>query len=252
MKRIKTCKVVICNWKMNGSFSFLGQYVNVVNNADFGDVKVVIAPPSIYIGPIKDAITNPNVCIGAQEIHHTIQGSHTGSISVSMIKECGANYVIVGHSECRKRYIQKADDEVAKTVKLVFDHDLIPIICIGDTFDERSAAMTSDVISYQLKTALSLVHHLMYKEFIVAYEPVWAIGTGVAAQSDEILIVRDVISEILSKHDAKASKIIYGGSVGINNAVDFVVKANMDGLIIGVNSLVPSNIIEIVKTMRLQ
>lgn len=208
--------------------------------------EVVICPPFPYLPLVKEAIENSKVKLGAQNVFWEERGGFTSQVSPVILKELGCEYVIIGHSETRGRfgvssisedllsYFSETDETVNLKVRAVLKHGLKPIICVGETIEERKAGKQDEVVSYQIQTALKQVEDI--KDIVVAYEPVWAIGTGEFCDPSEanriIGLIRDKIREIYGS-SADEVRILYGGSVDPTNIASFMAQEEIDGALVG-------------------
>ncbi len=244
---------IIANWKMNpGSFFEADELIKAVKNGikKPENVKIVICPPAVYLSKIK---TNAKFELGIQNIFWENRGAYTGEISAKMAKNLGANYVIIGHSE-RRRYLGETGEMINLKIKSALENNLNPILCIGETLDEKKEDKTGEVIARQLELAFKNIpkFQIPNSKFQIAYEPIWAIGTGITPAVDEImsiaLLIRKIITKLYGRETAEKISILYGGSVDAQNAYDFVRKANTDGLLIGGASL---NVGEFVRIVNL-
>ncbi len=238
-------KVVIAgNWKMNMTPSQAKEAVaataKLVEGKDGCDV--VLCVPFVDIAAAIEAAAGTNVKIGAQNVHFEKKGAFTGEISADMLLETGAEYVIVGHSE-RRQYFGETDETVNKRAKAALDAGLTVILCLGEVLEQRQAGITAEIVSMQTKLDLAGIPAEQMKRVIIAYEPVWAIGTGLTAtpeQADEACgIIRGVIADLYDSDLAEATVIQYGGSMNDGNAAELLSKVNVDGGLIGGESLVP-------------
>ena len=238
--------IVVANWKMNPQtlvkakllFNSVAREIKNIKN-----VEVVICPPFIYLPYLlnsKLSILNPK--IGAQDCFWAEKGAFTGEVSARMLKDLGCQYVIIGHSE-RRKYFQETEEMINKKIKAALKAKLKPILCIGETERQRKAKKTEEILKNQLKN-LTEVGPLT--KLIVAYEPVWAIGTGRACRIVEAKVARLFIRKIV-----KRIPILYGGSVNSQNAKDYVEKAGFQGLLVGGASLDAKEFIKIVKSIDL-
>jgi len=226
------------------------------------DVDVVICPPYLSIAKVHDLVRNTHVKVGGQDVFWEERGAFTGKVSVRMLNECGASYCIVGHSESRGRfgkvevppttvgYFAETDETVNLKIKALLFHSLNPILCVGETADERSAGETESVIGKQLEGALVGVDPSELYFFSVAYEPVWAIGTGKTCESDEANrvcgFIREKLASLLDKDVAAEIRILYGGSVKSANSSEIFGQSNIDGGLVGGASLDPMEFSRIV------
>ncbi|SVB06754.1 uncharacterized protein METZ01_LOCUS159608, partial [marine metagenome] len=186
--------------------------------------------------------------LGAQNCHWEDQGAFTGEISVGMLKDCGVSYVIVGHSE-RRHVFSETNDWINRKVKAIIAADLIPILCIGETFEQRKSGQTNQVLEEQLQDGLEMINSL--EKLVVAYEPVWAIGTGITASVEQVSgalsLVRDILSIQFSDSNIDNSPIIYGGSVTPTNAEELISVPGVDGFLVGGASLNIESFTSIIK-----
>lgn len=236
-------KIVAGNWKMNMTPSEAVALINtlkplVVND----DVDVVFCVPAIDIIPAMEAAKGTNINIGAENMYFEEKGAYTGEISPNMLVDAGVKYVIIGHSE-RREYFAETDETVNKKVLKAFEHGLTPIICCGESLTQREQGITIDWIRQQIKIAFLNVTADQAKTAVVAYEPIWAIGTGKVAtteQAQEVCAaIRACIGEIYDEATAEAIRIQYGGSVSASSAPELFAQADIDGGLVGGASLKP-------------
>ena len=234
-------KIIAGNWKMNKTPSEAVALVNelkpLVANED---VDVVFCVPAIDIIPAMEAAKGSNICIGAENMYFEESGAYTGEISPNMLVDAGVKYVVLGHSE-RREYFAETDETVNKKVLKAFEHGITPIICCGETLTQRKQGIYLDWIRMQIKIAFQGVTADQAKTAVIAYEPIWAIGTGETATSDQAqevcAAIRTCISEIYDGATAEAIRIQYGGSVNGKNAAELFAKPDIDGGLIGGASL---------------
>ena len=234
-------RIIAGNWKMNKTPSEAVALVNelkdlVVND----DVDVVYCVPAIDIVPVVEAVKGTNVAVGAENMYFEESGAYTGEISAPMLVDAGVKYVILGHSE-RRDYFKEDDVLLNKKVKKAFEAGLTPILCCGESLEQRELGVTMDWIRLQIKSDLAGVTADQVKSMVIAYEPIWAIGTGktaTAEQAEEVCAgIREVIGEIYDDATAAAIRIQYGGSMNASNAAELLSKPNIDGGLIGGASL---------------
>ena len=234
-------KIVAGNWKMNKTPSEAVALVNelkpLVANED---VDVVFCVPAIDIIPAMEAAKGSNIVIGAENMYFEESGAYTGEISPSMLTDVGVKYVIIGHSE-RREYFAETDETVNKKVLKAFEHGITPIVCCGETLTQREQGITIDWIRQQIKIAFLNVTADQAKTAVIAYEPIWAIGTGKTATSDQAEevcgAIRECIAEIYDDATAAEIRIQYGGSVNAGNAAELFAKPDIDGGLVGGASL---------------
>jgi len=244
-------KIVAGNWKMNKMLQegvALAQTVEQMASAAGGDVQVVVAPPFLHLTEVKKVLKT--VAIAAQNCAAENSGAYTGEVSAAMLKSAGIEYVILGHSE-RRAYYGETDAILAKKVVLALEHGLTPIFCCGEVLSEREQNQHLGVVKTQLADALFHLTAEQFSRIVIAYEPVWAIGTGVtatAAQAQEMhAYIRGVLAEHYGAAVANATSILYGGSCKSSNAGELFANPDVDGGLIGGASLDPADFIGIVK-----
>jgi len=229
----------VANWKLNGSFQFDNKYIDLLNKEKFIKKCVVLCPPSIYLNYIKDL--SKNSYIGAQDCSYYDEGAYTGEISSKMLSDVGVKFCIVGHSERKKNFNETNETIKQKSFKLI-EKKIIPIICIGETLDEKNNNQTNDILKKQLEE--SVPECSSENNSIIAYEPVWAIGTGKTPSLNEIEVSHKFIREINKKF--LKFKILYGGSVNIKNSKQISNLEDVDGALIGGASLEIEEFIQII------
>lgn len=236
-------KIIAGNWKMNTTPAKAVELVNSLKDkVNTNEVEVVVCPPYLCIPAVLDAVKGTNIGVGAQNMYFEENGAYTGEVAPSMLKELGVKYVIIGHSE-RRQYFAETDATVNKKVLKALEHGLIPILCVGESLTEREQGVTIDLVRLQTKIALKDVTPEDAKKVVIAYEPIWAIGTGktaTSAQAEEVCkAIREVIAEIYDQEVADAMRIQYGGSVNGGNANELFNMGNIDGGLVGGASLKP-------------
>ncbi|MCA5005776.1 triose-phosphate isomerase [Sphingobacterium bovistauri] len=251
-------KIVAGNWKMNLNYeegvSLFSEIVNMVKDEVVGTQEVIVCSPFIHLPTVAKLSENvKNVNIGSQNIHQAESGAFTGEISASQVKSVGVEYVILGHSE-RRAYFAESDALLAEKTNAALKHDLKPIFCIGETKEERESGKFFDVIKTQLTNG---VFHLSKEEFakvVLAYEPVWAIGTGLTASPEQAQEVHAFIRETVeNQYDAEIAEnttILYGGSCNPSNASTLFSQKDIDGGLIGGASLKSRDFLDIVKVFN--
>ncbi|PTR01248.1 triosephosphate isomerase [Mucilaginibacter yixingensis] len=251
-------KIVAGNWKMNMDYneglSLFSEVVNMVNDEATGNQQAVVCSPFIHLHSlVQMAKGYTKVSIGAQNAHQEEKGAYTGEISAKMIRSTGAEYVILGHSE-RRQYFGESNELLAKKTDTALANGLKPIFCIGETLDERNNGTYFDVIKTQLAEGLFHLDEQHFGQTVIAYEPVWAIGTGVTATSDQAQEIHAFIrKEIAAKYGeqvADATTILYGGSCNPKNAAELFAQPDIDGGLIGGASLKSRDFTDIVKTFN--
>ena len=234
--------VIAGNWKMNMTPSETGKFIRELAPMVAGkdQCDIVLCVPFVDIASAVEAAAGTNIHIGAQNVHFKESGAYTGEISAAMLKETGAEYVIVGHSE-RRQYFGETDETVNLRTKAALAAGFRVILCLGELLDARQAGITEEIVSMQTKLDLAGIPAEDLARVIIAYEPVWAIGTGLTAtpeQADEACgIIRGVVADLYGKDVADALIIQYGGSMNEKNAADLLARENVDGGLIGGASL---------------
>lgn len=233
--------VIAGNWKMNKTPSEAKTLIEEIKPlvAD-ADCDVVVCVPFVDLGTALDATAGSNIKVGAENCHWAESGAFTGEISAQMLKEMGVEYVIIGHSE-RRQYFGETDVTVSKRVRAALDNGLTVILCVGELLEERQQSITFEVVRKQLKIALAGVSEAELERVIIAYEPVWAIGTGLTAtpeQADEVNgAIRALVAELYNQTAADKLVVQYGGSMNAKNAAELLAKEHVDGGLIGGASL---------------
>ncbi len=242
MSSRKRRPVIAGNWKMNMTPSqakaFAGELFEKVKGKRGCDIVVCV--PFVDISAVTKTLAGTSVKVGAQNVHFMKSGAYTGEVSANMLVDAGVKYVVIGHSE-RRQYFGETDETVNLRTKAALEAGLTAIVCIGETLDEREKEITAEVVSKQLKLALLGITAEQMQNVIIAYEPVWAIGTGktaTAEQANEVCaIIRSVIAKKYGKAVAKAAIIQYGGSMNASNAAELLAMPDIDGGLIGGASL---------------
>lgn len=234
-------KIVAGNWKMNMTPSQAVALCNELKDLVKSDsVDVVYCVPAVDIVPVVEAVKGTNVEVGAENMYFEAKGAYTGEISAEMLVDAGVKYVIIGHSE-RRDYFKEDDALLNKKVKKAFEAGLTPILCCGETLEQREMGVTMDWIRLQIKSDLVGITADQVKSMVIAYEPIWAIGTGKTAtteQAQEVCKgVRDCIAEMYDEATAQAVRIQYGGSVNAGNAAELFAQPDIDGGLVGGASL---------------
>lgn len=246
-------KVIVGNWKMHGSLKGIEQLLNAVRFALFSlDVDVVVCPTFAHLSFVHGKLKHSKLMqLGAQDVSQHDEGAYTGEVAALMLKEVGCEYVIIGHSE-RRQYHRESNEIIAEKLQQTLNAKLIPILCIGETEAERKTGKTKKVLETQLnKTLENLKNVKNMKSLMIAYEPVWAIGTGVNADNAQIEEAHGIIRKVLEKLYPKFGKdmvILYGGSVKAKNVKTILEINNVGGALVGGASLVSDEFIKICET----
>lgn len=241
-------KIVAGNWKLHGTRGFATTLVtDIANGAPEQGVELVILPPLPYLGELADDFADTAVAFGAQDVSSNEKGAYTGEVSASMLHEVGARYGLVGHSE-RRQYHHESSELVARKFAAALHAGLVPVLCVGETLEQREAGQTEAVIASQLAPVLALVGGQGFENAVVAYEPVWAIGTGRTASKEQAQQVHAFIRGEVAKVDARIADsltILYGGSVKPDNAAELFAQPDVDGGLVGGASLVAADFLAI-------
>lgn len=243
--------IIAGNWKMNFSSekakSFLSELLPKVNNSK---CEVVICPPFTALHVAQEQLKGSTVKLGAQNIHFEENGAFTGEVSAEMLKDLGVTYVILGHSE-RRTYFNETDETVNKKIFTCLKHDFIPILCVGETLEQRENGEMEKVLENQVKKAFANVSKEDAKKIVIAYEPIWAIGTGKTATSEDandvIGFIRSVVKNVYDNEVSDNVVILYGGSVKPNTISEQMAMENIDGALVGGASLDVNDFEAIVK-----
>ena len=244
--------VIAGNWKMNKTINEAIELVNSLKRelVDVQEADIIVCPVYMALSEVSDLLRDSNIFLGAQNVYWEEAGAFTGEVSPSMLKDAGCSYVVIGHSE-RRKYFNESDEMVNKKIKAVQSAGLIPIFCVGETLEEREEDKTINVVETQLKGGLKGVESEALLKLIIAYEPVWAIGTGKTAtpeQAQEVhKFIRDWLKDCYSSEAAQNLRILYGGSVKPSNASELMRQSDIDGALVGGASLDSSSFAEIVK-----
>ncbi len=248
-------KLFAANWKMNKTIpeavSFISDFKNSVKK---NDNEIVICPPFTALNEVKKSIKGTKIKLGAQNMHFEEKGAFTGEISAAMLKGTGCEYVILGHSE-RRHYSNETDELINKKIKTALKNNLKIILCIGETLEQRQGNETMRIIESQLKNCLKHIPDNEMKNIAIAYEPVWAIGTGknaTPAQAEEAhKFIRQLLKKSYNESISNNTRILYGGSVNEKNARELLAMKNIDGFLIGGASLNPRSFAEICNIQKL-
>ncbi len=235
--------LVVGNWKMNTNLDTslsLANYLLYNKKLQFKDIEVAILPPIPFFVNVKKLLKNSNIKVGAQNVFHQLQGPYTGKISALMLNSIGCDYVLVGHSE-RRFICKETDDDINMILKSIYKTNIKPILCIGETKLENELNIQRETIKIQLTKNLNGLTAKQVQQMIIAYEPIWAIGTGLSASSQIAesmhLVIRNLIRKNYGSEIADNIRILYGGSVTPENAEELIKCADIDGFLVGSSSL---------------
>lgn len=247
--------IIAGNWKMNKTLSEAKAFVNEVKNAipDATMVDSVVCAPALFLDALVSNAANTELKIGAQTMHFEANGAFTGEISPVMLADINVDYVIIGHSERREMFAE-TDETVNKKVHAAFVHNLVPIVCVGETLEQREANETKAVVKGQVKKALAGLSNEQVQQTVVAYEPIWAIGTGMSATSEDAnevcAYIRDVISAEFNADISDQVRIQYGGSVKPETIGELLGQSDIDGALVGGASLEAQSFLKLLEAAR--
>jgi triosephosphate isomerase len=241
------------NWKMNKTVTEARDLVSTLSSklSEISSVERVLCPPFTALAAVADLLDGSDIGLGAQNMHWEEKGAFTGEIAPGMVKEfCG--YVILGHSE-RRGYFGETDETVNRKVHAALNYDLTPIVCVGETLEQYESGSTAEVVGRQISLGLAGIDSAQGARIVVAYEPVWAIGTGKASSGEnanQVLgqVIRPVLRDLFGGEVAQAIRILYGGSVTASNAAEFFDQSEIDGALVGGASLKDEEFIDITET----
>lgn len=240
-------KLVVGNWKMHGSQSanaeLLRELLQILPTAS--RVEVAVCPPTVYLQSVREQLVNSPVKLGAQNVCTELQGAFTGEVSATMLRDCGCDFVIVGHSE-RRQLFGESDEQVAIKAVVALSNGLTPIVCVGESLAEREAGDTLNVIQRQFDAVQAQLNEDLQR-IVIAYEPIWAIGTGRTATPEQAQEVHAFIRQQLWQQQADTVPVLYGGSVKAENAQTLFAQADIDGGLVGGASLKAGEFVAICK-----
>ena len=240
-------KIVAGNWKLQGSREFAAALVDAIKAGAPAGVGLIVLPPYPYLGEVLARCAGADIAVGAQDVSAHAKGAYTGEVAAAMLADVGARYTLVGHSE-RRQYHAESSELVAQKFRAAQAAGITPILCVGERLEEREAGQTEAVIASQLRPVLDLVGVAAFADAVVAYEPVWAIGTGRTASPEQAQAVHAFIRSQVDDRDAKIADslpLLYGGSVKPDNAASLFAQADVDGGLIGGASLVAADFLAI-------
>lgn len=244
--------IIAGNWKMHKtverSINLTGELVELLS--DVKNVEIVVCPPFTALDAVLDIAAGTKIDVGAQNMHWEMEGAFTGEVSPLMLKQMGCKYVIIGHSE-RREYFAETNENVNRKVISAFNYSLIPIMCVGEKLEHREQGITNQVIEKQVREGLANIEPSRIDNLVVAYEPVWAIGTGKTASNEDaqqvISFIRQTIASMYGAELAEKIRILYGGSVKPENISELMKEKDIDGALVGGASLEAKSFAEIVK-----
>ncbi|MDE0298683.1 MAG: triose-phosphate isomerase [Candidatus Poribacteria bacterium] len=234
--------IVVANWKLNKTVGEAVEFTSALKGMVSGvdGVEVVVTPAFTALNAVASTLSGSNIHLSAQDVFWADNGAFTGEISPAMLKDVGCEYVIIGHSE-RRQYFGETNESVNKKVKAALSYDLRPIVCVGESLEDREAGRTESVIDNHVRNGIAGISPEAMQSAVIAYEPVWAIGTGVTATPDQAqdahLVIRSLLSELYSVELAAQVRIQYGGSVKPENTSELMTQPDVDGALVGGASL---------------
>ena len=232
-------KLIIGNWKMNGDSVSNQELVNSILNYKTTNTDIVICPPAPYLSQVQSLIAESDIALGAQNVSSQNNGAFTGETSVSMLNDIGCTYSLVGHSE-RRALFHETNEVIAEKITQLLNANLKPVLCIGESLEQRENNETKSVIIEQIQEVIDLVGLNNFAPVIIAYEPIWAIGTGKTASAEQAQDIHKLIRDYLNTLDSSLFcdlTILYGGSVNESNAASLIAQADIDGFLVGGASL---------------
>lgn len=233
--------IIAGNWKMHKTAKEAAQLIiELRDKVKDAKCEVVVCPPFTSLAQVKTLLEDTNIKVGAQNMHYEESGAYTGEVSPLMLKEIGVEYVILGHSE-RRQYFKEDDELINKKIRAAFAYDLIPILCVGETLEEREQGKTYDIIKNQIEKDLCRIDSFKVEKMIIAYEPIWAIGTGKTATAEDandvIKFIRDTVKNLYDENTGDKMRIQYGGSVKASTIKEQMEQSDIDGALVGGASL---------------
>jgi triosephosphate isomerase len=246
------CPIIVGNWKMNKSITEALDLIEALKQevASLTEVDIVVCPPFVSLWPMKKALEGSNIQLGAQDMYWEGSGAYTGEVSPSMLKDVGCQYVIIGHSE-RRKYFGETNEIINKKLKAAHRYNLLPIVCVGERLAEREGGLTYQVVQDHISSGLNGLTSDQMLKTTIAYEPVWAIGTGKTATSQQAqevhLFIRERLTDLYGSEISRRVRIQYGGSVKPENISDLMGQPDIDGALVGGASLNAQTFTRIVK-----
>lgn len=243
-----SAKLVVGNWKMNGSIESNRSLIQSIAK-DSVSSGAVVCPPLVFLSQVKELLHGSGIVLGAQNLSRYESGAYTGEVAADMLLDCGAQYVLVGHSE-RRALFAESDAEVAAKVEVALAKGLVPVVCVGETLSHRQQGLANSVVLTQLRAVMDVVGATKFARCIVAYEPVWAIGTGVAATVADVQCMHACIKQAFADWSIGSVPVLYGGSVKPDNAAELLALSVVDGALVGGASLVAEQFLAICRAAK--
>lgn len=247
--------IIAGNWKMNKTAAKAAEFVEEVKGKVPGREAVdsVIASPALFLRDLTRLTEGTNLQISAQNCYFEDEGAFTGETSPFALADLGVSYVVIGHSE-RREYFHETDEDINKKAHAILKHGMLPIICCGETLEQREAGQTNDWVSGQIKASLKGLTEEQVSKSIIAYEPIWAIGTGKSSTSKDAnetcAVIRKTVAEAVSEKAAEAVRIQYGGSVKPENIAEYMAESDIDGALVGGASLEPKSFLALLEAVK--
>lgn len=247
--------IIAGNWKMNKTAEEATQFINAVKNEipENDKVDAVVAAPTLFLASLKEATKETQLKIAAQNCYFEDEGAFTGEVSPKALNDLGVDYVIIGHSE-RREYFHETDEDINKKAHAIFRNNMIPIVCCGETLEQREAGETEEWIKGQITNALKDFTPGQVAEMVIAYEPIWAIGTGKSSSAEDANetcgIVRETVRELFGGEAATAVRIQYGGSVKPANIAEYMAQEHIDGALVGGASLEAESFLQLLEAVK--
>jgi triosephosphate isomerase len=239
------------NWKMNGNLQSVIELVEGIKAGDAGQAELAVCPPAIFLMKVGEMLADTDIALGSQNVCDQAAGAFTGEISAAMLAECGCRYAIVGHSERRSLY-QESDQLIAARFAMALSANLVPILCVGETLEQREQGVTEAVVASQIDAVIDVCGIEGIGEAVIAYEPVWAIGTGKVATPEQAQAVHAFIRAklaLVAEEIAQRVRILYGGSMNPSNAAELLSQSDIDGGLIGGASLKAQDFLAIAQSV---
>lgn len=250
-----TRKMVVGNWKMNKTIAETQQFIEKLLMSLKDVSGIFLAVPFTALAKATEISKGTDLVIGAQNINEHPSGAYTGEISASMVKEAGAKFVLVGHSE-RRQFFHEGHQVIHEKIKQALNENMFPMLCVGESFEDHQAGRSKDLIEEQIVKALKGLTESRFEKVILAYEPIWAIGTGLVASVETISAMntfcRDVVAKLFGQKASRQLRILYGGSVTADNSAELFLNDNIDGVLVGSASLTVDSFSKIVQNSRSQ
>lgn len=249
-------KIIVANWKMNLSYEESLRYIKDIRSFLVGlkNVKMILCPAFVSLADVKKEIKLKKIELGAQDVFWMEEGAYTGEVSIKSLKEIGCKYVIIGHSE-RRQFLNETDAMINRKIQIALSHNITPILCIGENLEQRNDNQTAQILRDQLLENLKVIDFKNSQQILIAYEPIWAIGTGHEASAEQVneavIIIKSQLTKLYPNKDIEKSfKILYGGSVDENNIGSFLDLDVIDGFLVGGASVNKAEFIKLLDKIK--